>query len=180
MTRDTTIGPAAAAEQAGRGAVLSRVDRRADAQPTFHVDASQAMAFRRAVGDVHALIRQSLDARLAGHGVTAGQCAVLHAFRRQPDAGMVDVGERLRIDAPSLSRLVGRLEAKGLCLRFKARGDRRAARVELLAPGIALADAYPALQSEVTELVLTGFDAAERALLFAGMNRLLDAARLFG
>jgi DNA-binding MarR family transcriptional regulator len=166
------------AKDVDRSGVAFNSPAQAGAPLDFHVDEQQAMAFRHAVGDVHAAIRQALDARLESRGVTAAQCVVLHAFRSQPDAHLCDVGERLRMDAPSLSRLVGRLEGKRLCLRFKARSDRRVARVELLPAGIELADAWPALQAEVTELVLQGFDAAERALLFAGMHRLLRAASL--
>lgn len=144
----------------------------------FVVDPQQAVDFRRAVGEVCGAIRHALDARLECRGVTAAQCVVLHMLRERPEAHLCDVGEQLRMDAPSLSRIVGRLESRGLCTRYKARGDRRVARVQLRADGVALADAWPALQAEVTELVLRGFDPAERALLFAGMGRMLRTADL--
>jgi len=143
----------------------------------FRLDERAALEFRFALRDAQATLQHALDLRLAPRGLTGVQATVLDALRRHPDENLAEIGAALRIDAPAMSRHAVRLEAKGLCLRFRPRGDRRAVRVELLAPGIALADEFPALLAEVTDQAFAGFEPGERTLLLGALRRMLAAPR---
>ena len=158
--------------------MLSSPSVRASLPLDFRVDEQAALAFRFALRDVQVGLQQALDARLARHGLTAVQGTVLDALRRMPGANLAEIGAALRIDAPAMSRHAARLEARGLCVRFRPRGDRRAVRVELLPAGVRLAAEFPPLLAEVTGLALAGFDDSERALLLDALRRMLQAPAL--
>ena len=158
--------------------MLPIASERARAPLDFRVDEQSALDFRFALREVQSGLQHALDARLAPHGLTAVQGMVLDALRRMPGANLAEVGAVLRVDAAAMSRHAARLEARGLCVRFRPRGDRRAVRVELLPAGIELAAEFPPLLAEVTELALAGFDAAERSLLLGALQRMLLAPAL--
>jgi len=156
-------------------AVRDAVPSTPPAPVDFRLDERAALEFRFALRDAQAALQQALDQRLAPRGLTGVQATVLDALRRHPGENLAEIGATLRIDAPAMSRHAARLEARGLCLRFRPRGDRRAVRVELLPRGVALAEEFPRLLAEVTDQAFAGFEPAERALLLGALRRMLAA-----
>ncbi|MBI4890798.1 MAG: MarR family transcriptional regulator [Acidobacteria bacterium] len=73
------------------------------------------------------LLRRSLSTRLEPHGITPQQYNVLRVLRGAGPEGIptLAIGERLIEETPGLTRLLDRLETKGLALRRRCPQDRR-------------------------------------------------------
>lgn len=72
-------------------------------------------------------VRRHLEAMLAPHGITGTQYNVLRILRGAGAEGIptLDVADRLVEQAPGITRLLDRLEAKGLVRRERCAEDRR-------------------------------------------------------
>jgi len=73
------------------------------------------------------LVRRHATALLDGHGITLQQFNVLRILRGAGDAGLptLEVAERMIEQTPGVTRLLDRLEAKGLVRRQRCPKDRR-------------------------------------------------------
>ena len=83
-------------------------------------------------------ISGELAATLAPHGVTEAQYNVLRILRgRHPERYTCsEIGERLLDRTPDVTRLLVRLEARGLVTRQRAEHDRRVVEVEVTDEGL--------------------------------------------
>ena len=91
------------------------------------------------------LLLQALGRELKGHDLTPAQYNALRILRgAEPDAaasgGLTcsEIGERLVSPGPDVTRLLDRLEQRGLVLRQRDAGDRRVVRARITAAGLAL------------------------------------------
>ena len=81
--------------------------------------------------------------------------------------------EAVPLSQPALSRLVARLEARGLLARSAAAGDGRAVLLGLTDAGAALADRAAAIHAQVVQETLTGkFTEAEQAELLRTLDQI--------
>jgi DNA-binding MarR family transcriptional regulator len=81
--------------------------------------------------------------------------------------------EAVSLSQPALSRLVARLEARGLLARAEAADDARASVVCLTDAGIALVDRAVAVHARAVRETLTGkISAAEQAALLDALSRI--------
>ena len=73
------------------------------------------------------LLRRSLTRVVEGHGITLQQYNVLRILRGAGEEGLptLDVAERMIEHAPGVTRLLDRLEARGLVRRKRCPRDRR-------------------------------------------------------
>ena len=102
----------------------SRTQRDIRQSKPFRSTAHEAtIALVRTADDVH----RHADEFLAPHGLTATQYNVLRILRGAGPEGIatLDVADRLVQRAPGITRLLDRLEAKGLVRRERCPGDRR-------------------------------------------------------
>jgi DNA-binding MarR family transcriptional regulator len=76
-----------------------------------------------------------------------------------------------------MTRLLDRLEAKGLCRRVRSLEDRRVVNIELTDEGRAAAKEVPYVLSRVQNEHLAGFSAEEWEQLKAYLRRILDNAQ---
>lgn len=81
-----------------------------------------------------------ISAAIAPYGITQAQYNVLRILRgRHPDRyACSDIAERLLDRTPDVTRLLVRLEGRGLVFRERAEHDRRVVEVEITAAGLAL------------------------------------------
>jgi len=95
-------------------------------------------------------------------------------------AGYADtVAELARVctvDAGSMTRLLDRLEKKGLCRRVRSQSDRRVVHIQLTPAGVAVAERVPRILCEVYNQALSGFTPQEWAQFQALLARLTEAA----
>ena len=81
----------------------------------------------------------------------------------------------VQVDAGSMTRLLDRLEKKGLCKRVRSTEDRRVVRVELTPEGEAAIVEVPAVLSEVLNAHLAGFSETEWHTLRGYLQRMLES-----
>ena len=121
------------------------------------------------------VVRRYLSGLVEPHGLTAQQYNVLRILRGAGEAGLptLDVADRMIERAPGITRLMDRLEGKGLVRRVRCPKDRRQVLAYIAPRGLAL---LSRLDPE-----LTAADAAALPGLTRGrvkdLIRLLDAVR---
>jgi DNA-binding MarR family transcriptional regulator len=125
-------------------------------------------------------VRTALERQLTSHGITAQQATLarlLRAWERKKRPSPFQIAGRLGTDGAGMSRLLDRLEAKGVVVRQIAAGDRRSISIELTETGRAIAArATPAFQV-VNKQLLEGFTPKEVEQLTSMLLRLRENAR---
>jgi len=88
--------------------------------------------------------RSLLDEKLRPTGQSSARMEALSAILNSPDgSAQVDIARRLRIEGPTLTRMLDALEKDGLVERLPAPGDRRTKRLQVTPEGEeALADIF--------------------------------------
>ena len=114
------------------------------------------------------------DKRLDAHGLTSAQWGPLLKIRNSGSATVAELARWLQVDAGAMTRLLDRLEKKGLCKRVRSTEDRRVVQVELTSEGEAAIAGVPAVLSEVMNAHLAGFSKTEWLALKTYLQRMLD------
>lgn len=116
----------------------------------------------------------SMDRRMAPFNVTGQQAALLLRCSVSPDATPSRLAPWLGTDNAGITRLLDRLEAKGLIERRMNPADRRAIVVQPTAAGQALVPQLVPAFREVIAQLLDGFATDELPMLESLLRRLLD------
>jgi DNA-binding MarR family transcriptional regulator len=98
-----------------------------------------------------AVLSQAMEDFLKKHDLTGTQYNVLRILRGAGDAGWSckEIGERLVQREPDITRLLGRLEKRGLISRKRDPADRRSVLTTITRRGLSLLDA---LQPELSRM----------------------------
>lgn len=117
--------------------------------------------------------RRRLAALFEPHGLTVQQYNVLRILRgARPEAlPTMEIAERMMEQAPGITRLIDRLEAKGLVERRRGTDDRRCVRCTITAPGLGLLARLDEAVTRTDEELVAGLDAAEARQLGALLAR---------
>jgi DNA-binding MarR family transcriptional regulator len=107
---------------------------------------------------------------------TMQQAAPLYKIHRGEANTVADLARCCTLDAGSMTRLLDRLEARGLCRRVRSDTDRRVVHVELTTEGVATAEQIPQVLSRVYNEVLEGFTPQEWEQLRSLLGRMTDNA----
>ena len=121
-------------------------------------------------------LTQDTDRRLEPHGLTHAQWGPLFMLRKAGSATVAEIAREMQIDPGAMTRLLDRLEAKGLCQRVRSTDDRRVVNLALTPQGEEAADQVPVALSEVMNAHLAGFSADEWQTLKALLRRMLENA----
>ena len=124
---------------------------------------------------LHALMtamRREVAARLAALGLTDAQWRPLWMLAAGLAGTANEVARRLEMDAGATTRLLDRLEAKGLIERSRSDVDRRVVQLRLTDAGRAAVADVPHVLAAVNNEVLQGFSEAEWLQLRAFVARL--------
>lgn len=116
-----------------------------------------------------------LERRLAAHGVTAAQWGVLIGLHQGASKTVRGLASFLSVDGGAVTRLIDRLESKGLVQRRVDRADRRSVILSLSEAGEALIAPLSQTVDEHDAATLGGLSAAERRQFLAVLSRLLAA-----
>lgn len=147
---------------------------------------SQAYCAEESVGYLMKRIMLSIssqvDGKLGEHGLTSAQWGPLFKIRQSGHgkATVAELARWLQSDAGATTRLLDRLEKKGLCKRVRSTEDRRVVEVELTPDGEAAIAEVPAVLAEVLNAHLAGFSKTEWQALRVYLERMLangDAMR---
>lgn len=114
------------------------------------------------------------DKRLGEYGFTSAQWGPLMRLQSSGGATVAELARWLQIDAGAMTRLLDRLEKKGLCKRARSTEARRVVDVELTPDGEAAISAVPAVLAEVMNAHLAGFSKTEWQVLKTYLKRMLE------
>ena len=148
---------------------------RTAAAPVLHHPPRQAKhGIIRLINRVRVEMIDALDRELAQYDISAPQLIVLASLANKEADSPSKLCRSISYDPGAMTRMVDRLEQKGLIHRVPHPDDRRATNLELTAAGKAL---YPMLigaKDTVQAQFLRGFDKQEVALLEGFLNRLIE------
>lgn len=125
-------------------------------------------------------LRRLFDERVRSLGITGPQARLLLALERNPDQNQAFYAERLEIEPITLTRIVDRLEDAGWVERQADPADRRARILHLTDKSRGIVTRLRVNVEGLFEDMLAGFDAGERAVFAALLERIalnLAAAR---
>lgn len=123
------------------------------------------------------LISQDIDRRMEPHGLTNAQWLPLVKLYFGQAESVAELARTCELDAGAMTRLLDRVECKGLCRRVRSSVDRRVVNLELTPEGMAAAAVIPEVLSEVQNLALAGFSHAEWIQLKDFLQRILENAQ---
>ncbi len=146
------------------------------AKPRFVPEDSVGYQMRRIV----TLIGLEVERRMEPLGLTDAQWKPLLRLSLQDGATAAQLARMCHLDAGGMTRLLDRLEAKGLCQRERSQEDRRVVHIALTDEGEAAAAQIPEQLESIHAVALQGFSAQERAQLAGFMERLYANVQTFG
>nr|WP_238136861.1 MarR family transcriptional regulator [Variovorax sp. JS1663] len=110
-------------------------------------------------------------------GPTFPQWAPLYKLHLGHATTVAELARECQLDTGAMTRLLDRLEAKGLCRRVRSLSDRRVVNIELTEEGRAAARQVPHVLCSVQNELLAGFTRDEWMQLKGYLQRLLDNAQ---
>ncbi len=126
------------------------------------------------------LMRQIIDAvgieverQLAHTELTNAQWIPVFKLYVRGSSTVAELARDCRLDAGAMTRLLDRLEAKGLCQRTRSETDRRVVNITLTDAGREAAKDIPPVLSRVQNATLTGFSNEEFETLKIFLRRIL-------
>lgn len=120
-------------------------------------------------------IVQQADKRLEEHDLTSAQWGPLMQIKKSGGrATVAELSRWLQVDAGAMTRLLDRLEKKGLCKRVRSTEDRRVVQVELTPDGEASITEVPKVLCDVLNAHLAGFSKTEWLALKGYLKRMYD------
>ena len=127
---------------------------------------------RRIVTTVALEVEHELEAS----DLTNAQWVPLLKLHMGQASTVAELARECDLDAGAMTRLLDRIEAKGLCRRVRSAQDRRVVNLELTEAGIDAAKKIPAVLCRVQNAHLAGFTKPEWVLLKSFLRRILDNA----
>jgi len=119
-------------------------------------------------------ITRQADLRLQDAGLTHAQWGTLITLRHHGASCTAHLVRELDVDAGAFTRLLDRLEAKGLIQRERSEQDRRVVMVRLSEEGLRVTAELHTVLSDVFNAHLSGFSHAEWRLLLSLLQRMID------
>jgi DNA-binding MarR family transcriptional regulator len=147
----------------------------ANAAPVFY--RGEAYDIEESVGHlVRVLIgsmTRSIDARMQPYDLTAMQWKPLLMLKLGRCNTAAELARQNCSDNGAMTRMLDRLEAKGLLRRVRSKDDRRVVRLELTAEGERVGELIPHALSAVLNEHLAGFDQVEFHQLKSLLRRMI-------
>ena len=119
-------------------------------------------------------MRREVDRRMVQHDITDAQWKPLWMLKLGRASNAIELAREMDIDAGAVTRMVDRLEAKGLIERARSEADRRVVHLRLTAAGEAVAKKVPFVLASVNNDFLRGFTEAEWKQLRRLLSRMAD------
>lgn len=119
--------------------------------------------------------RALIDEQLRPIGQSSARMEALSAIMNAPDpSAQVDIAKRLRIEGPTLTRMIDVLSKDGLVRRRPAPDDRRTKHLELTEEGFSALEDIFAITDVMRASLLDGFSDEEMIALRKTLGVLLD------
>ena len=119
-------------------------------------------------------LAHSIETELAGSALTNAQwLPIMKLYLGQSSTG-AELARDCQLDAGAMTRMLDRLEAKGLCSRSRSERDRRLVHITLTESGQSAAQTLPGVLSEVLNQHLAGMNSDEFATLKTLLQKMLS------
>jgi DNA-binding MarR family transcriptional regulator len=128
------------------------------------------------IGRAHAVKDRILDGYLQDEGVTAAQFKVLIIMQMMNVDSPAEVSRHLSLDSGAMTRMLDRLEQKGLITRERSEGDRRQVRLVLTPDGLRLAGRLPQIGAQAMNELFGVLEPEELVSLERILSKVLLAA----
>ena len=129
---------------------------------------------------VLAVLGQGVDRELASCDLTNAQWLPLFKLYLGKASTVAELARACQLDAGAMTRMLDRLEAKGLCRRIRSVEDRRVVNIELTDEGQVTAKGIPSVLSRVQNAHFAGFSVEEFETLKGYLRRVLSNAKTCG
>ena len=123
-------------------------------------------------------MRREVEKRMAQHDLTDAQWKPLYMLKLGRATTAIELAREMDIDAGAITRMLDRLESKGLIERVRSEADRRVVHLRLTAAGDQVARKVPFVLASVNNDFLRGFSEAEWKQLRRLLGRMADNAAL--
>ena len=121
-------------------------------------------------------LAHEIERQLEASDLTNAQWLPLLRLHMCQGSTVAELARGCELDAGAMTRLLDRLEAKGLCRRVRSLEDRRVVNIELTGEGRAAAVGIPVVLSGVQNACLAGFSSEEFETLKSLLRRMLANA----
>ena len=135
----------------------------------YEAEESAAYLMRRILTLLAAEVDEALDPR----GLTSAQWVPLLKLHLGQASSVAELARECQLDTGAMTRLLDRLEAKGLVERVRSSADRRVVNLELTKPGREAAREIPAVLCDVQNAFLQGLSIEEWQQLKDLLRRML-------
>jgi len=122
-------------------------------------------------------ITQAVDREMEPNGLTNAQWVPLVKLYLGEVGTAAELARVCELDAGAMTRLLDRIEAKGLCSRERSSQDRRVVKLHLTDEGREAAKEIPVVLARIQNACLTGFTHEEWQTLKGYLHRILDNAQ---
>ncbi|HVN45328.1 MAG TPA: MarR family transcriptional regulator [Steroidobacteraceae bacterium] len=126
------------------------------------------------MGRARASLLNSLDAELERFGLNSAQLTVLKHLAEGSARTAADLCRQHRYDTGAMTRMLDRLEKRGLVRRERGREDRRVVLLRLAPQGRTLLPRLLAVGARVVDAHLGGFSTAEIGALKDYLRRMIE------
>jgi DNA-binding MarR family transcriptional regulator len=123
------------------------------------------------------MVAGEVEREMAPNGLTNAQWIPLFKLSMGSASTVAELARECQLDAGAMTRLLDRLEAKGLVRRVRSSEDRRVVNLELTDEGRAAAQQIPAALCRVQNAHMKGFTHAEWETLKGLLRRILANAQ---
>ena len=154
---------------------LRRAEPRTAPQPQ-----QEGLGVGQLMGRARRSLLTSLDAELERFGLNGTQFAVLKHLGEGAARTAADLCRLNRYDTGAMTRILDRLEEKGLVRRERARADRRVLFLRLAPAGRALLPRLMAVGTRVVDAHLAGFSADEIEAFKSYLHRMIANGQALG
>ena len=118
------------------------------------------------------VMSQEVECEFGDDSLTNAQWMPLLKLHHGEASTVAELARECDMDAGATTRLLDRIEAKGLCRRVRSTVDRRVVNIELTDAGRTVAQSIPAVLRKVQDVHLEGFSLEERNTLMSMLNRI--------
>jgi len=143
---------------------------------TYCPDGSVGLMMRTLV----TTLARNIECELTQADLTNAQWVPLYKLYTGSAGTAAELARECQMDAGAMTRLLDRLEAKGLCQRTRSETDRRVVHIALTDSGRKAALNIPHALSKVQNELLSGFNADEFAILKGFLQRMLTNVQVQG
>lgn len=123
------------------------------------------------------MLSQGIDQEVSSLDITHAQASCLMMLAKGEATTVTDLGRGLNTDAGSVTRLLSRMEKRGLIVRTRRHDDRRVVDLSLTPEGEAIVERLPAVFCNVMRRHFEGFRPEEIDTLRAMLLRVIDNNR---